>query len=639
MTEVDEGIIRVMPETLANKIAAGEVVQRPASVLKELVENSLDAGAKNIEIVLKDAGSTLVQVVDDGSGMSTADARACFKRHATSKIRSVDDLERIYTLGFRGEALASIASVSHVELTTKRSSDTAGLLVRVEGGQTVEEQPTATPDGTSIAVRNLFFNVPARRNFLKTPATEFKHLVETFQFLSLANPEVSFSLHHNGNEVYRLTSRNGSTWREQMRRRIGELFGSEHAEKLLPVEDSRSYLNVRGFIGHPTLHRRTRGEQFFFVNGRYVKHYYLDHAVREAYEGLIPEKSYPFYSLFLELDPRKVDVNVHPTKAEVKFDDEHGMYATLKSLSRKALGMIEWDADLDEVGSLDAADGESGSSAAPRFDASPYAPPAGSEGDKPHRPTGPSSSRPANRWEGRRPSANNRHDSASPGEVSRQMYDWDYHLQKESRPELSDQFSEEPESSSGDVPEVWQALGRYLFVESVRGLLLVDQKAAHERVLYERALATMEDDEGTAQQLLFPYTLNLNPSQLEITRALLPHLSALGFDAELIDGPRLRVTGVPTEISPGEENKFLRAMIEAFDRSDSSSPLRRTLARRWAARNAVGPGVSLSEEERERLVKDLFACDEYRHAPSGNRTFVHITEEELVQWFSEGSPE
>ena len=362
-TTATEGIIEVMSDRLANQIAAGEVVQRPASVAKELIENALDAGAASIEVLLKDAGSTLVQVIDDGCGMSPEDAERCFERHATSKVRSIDDLERIRTLGFRGEALASIAAVAQVTLKTKRVEDEAGTLVRVEGGEQVEKRPCASPDGTSVAVRNLFYNVPARRNFLKTPATELKHLTQTVQSLALANPEVAVRLEHDGHEHYDLPAAETDDWHAATRDRILGLFGDEHEDELVAIEDSSSDLTVRGFVGAPSFHRKTRGEQFLFVNGRHVTDRYLSHAVKKAYGELLPDGAFPFFALFLTMKPERVDVNVHPQKAEVKFDDQSGIYGFLRSAVREALGRVhvspqmDGDEDSDTEASGPASDG------------------------------------------------------------------------------------------------------------------------------------------------------------------------------------------------------------------------------------------------------------------------------------------
>ncbi|NNF56637.1 MAG: DNA mismatch repair endonuclease MutL, partial [Rhodothermaceae bacterium] len=337
-----DGLVRVLDDVLASKIAAGEVVQRPASVAKELIENALDAGATHVELILKKAGSELIQIVDDGCGMGPQDAVACFGRHATSKLRAIDDLERLATLGFRGEALASIGAVAQVELRTRRVQDEAGTRLRVDGGGVSAPEPCATPTGTSLAVRNLFFNVPARRNFLKTPATEFKHLVETFQTQALAHPTVGFTLIHDEMEVYRLPAApEGAPFEQALARRASDLFGDVDPVRLVPVEETTSYLSVRGLVGRPEAAKRSRGGQFVFVNERPIKNRSLEHAVAAAYGELLPEGRYPFFTLFLTVDPRHVDVNVHPAKTEVKFDDERGVYGFLKAVVKKGLAAAD----------------------------------------------------------------------------------------------------------------------------------------------------------------------------------------------------------------------------------------------------------------------------------------------------------
>ncbi len=341
-TEAADGLVRVMPDVLANKIAAGEVVQRPSSVAKELLENAIDAGARRVDLVVRKAGSALVQVVDDGGGMGPQDAAACFGRHATSKLRRFEDLERLATLGFRGEALASIAAVARVELRTKRRQDAAGTCVRFEGGRLVEQVPCAAEDGTSLAVRDLFYNVPARRAFLKTPATEFRHLVETFQSVALSEPAVGFTLVHDDTEVYRLPAPPpGAAFDAALAARVAALFGERDPDALVPVGEATSYLSIRGFAGRPEDARRGRADGFFFVNGRVVKSRALEHAVVQAYGALLPEGRRPFFALFLDVDPRHVDVNVHPTKTEVKFDDDPGVYAFVRAVVKRGLGTAD----------------------------------------------------------------------------------------------------------------------------------------------------------------------------------------------------------------------------------------------------------------------------------------------------------
>lgn len=642
-----DGIIHVMPEALANKIAAGEVVQRPASVLKELVENALDAGATDIDVIIKASGSALVQVIDNGSGMGPADARASFKRHATSKIRSAKDLDRLHTLGFRGEALASIAAVAQVELKTRRVGDDAGLELRLEGGEVTHEAPCATPSGTSMAVRNLFYNVPARRNFLKTPATEFKHLVETFQFLSLANPDVSFRLTHNGNEVYRLVARREEDQPTQLRHRIGELFGDDRKAHLVRVAEETSYLSVSGFIGDPSVHRRTRGEQFLFVNGRYVKHYYLDHALKDAYEGMIPSGAYPFYALFLRLDPQHVDVNVHPTKAEVKFDDESGVYGMLKTVARRALGMIDWKTDDPDTGAL-GTDAASPAASTPSFEGSPFAPSSGegTASGSPSRGVGSGGGRgattpPQRPWTG--PSG-----AEAPGDLSQRLYDWsagDAAAPPEPAPQTEiasaavPQQTDTPDLDEDETP-LWQLHERYILTQIHSGLMVVDQTAAHERILYERALASMENGFGLSQQLLFPHRVTLNPADHDLVQELLPHLRALGFDVSLEQQEAVEIRGVPTDIRPGDEETILADVIEQYRAAGATheAPARKRLARSMAQRSAMPAGTRLSMKAMRGLINELFQCSDPLRSPRGDRTIIRIAMDDLAHRFHQDTP-
>ena len=601
--EATDSLIRIMPESLANKIAAGEVVQRPASVVKELVENALDAGARHITVILKDAGKTLVQVVDDGCGMSPADARLCFQRHATSKIRTIEDLERIHTLGFRGEALASIAAVARVELKTKRAQDAAGYRVQIEGGQLIAAEPCATANGTSVAVRNLFYNVPARRNFLKTPATEFKHIIETFQVLALSHPEVGLTLIHDDVEIYRLVPETDPSPAERLRRRIGTLFGPEYALQTIPVEETTSYLSVRGFLGRPELHRKSRGEQFFFVNRRYVRHRYLEHAVTSSYEHLIPEGAHPFFVLFLELDPKHVDVNVHPTKAEVKFDDERGIYGVLRAIVRRALGMADLVPQLESAAAVTVPSDVTPATPAPRTEVSAGATPL------------------------RMP----------PGEVSRRLYA----VEPEAVASIPQQTvlpsSVRPESDE-ETPEhdtlIWQVHDRYILTQIRSGLLLIDQNAAHERILYERALRNLESGFGLSQQLLFPQTLEFSPADFALIEELMPELRALGFDLELFSGRTVVVRGVPDDIRPGDERTMLEDLLAQYKANlPLRLPSRENLARSVARRNAIRPGTRLTEKQMRTLIDQLFLCETPYVSPTGRPTMIRLTLEELERRF------
>lgn len=621
-----------MPETLANKIAAGEVVQRPASAVKELIENAIDAGAEQVTVILKEAGSELVQVIDDGSGMSPTDAVACFKRHATSKISEIEDLERIQTLGFRGEALASIAAVARVELRTKRVQDAAGTSVRLEGGEVVEVAPCATQDGTSIAIRHLFYNVPARRNFLKTPATEFKHLIETFQFLALSNPDVAFTLLHDDNEVYRLGAARTGNFFDDLRHRIRDLFGKDHADSLVPVEETTSYLTVRGFVCEPGFNRRSRGEQFLFINGRYVRNRSLDHAVMTAYEQLLPDNVYPFYTLFLRIDPRHVDVNVHPTKAEVKFDDERGIYAFVRSVVRKGLGtallmpQVEGERPAPPlprtVGDFTMPEPPPRPDAPPRFEAPSamrapsFSPPAGFGGGALRRPAAPPT----------------RVDL--PGERSALLFGppEDDALPHTHTVEATGRAEDE---APGDDGLLWQLHDRYILTPIRSGLMVVDQNAAHERILFERALQSMQSGFGLSQQLLFPHTLDFSPADHELLKELMPDLRALGFDLELFSGRSVVVRGVPADMRAGDERGVLEDLLSQFKSFRERFQLRNrdNLAKSIARRSAIRTGARLSTKEMRSLIDQLFLCEMPYACPAGRPTLVKIPLEEFEKRF------
>ena len=637
-----EGIIEVMSDRLANQIAAGEVVQRPASVAKELIENALDAGATSLEVLLKDAGSTLVQVLDDGCGMSPEDAERCFARHATSKVRSIDDLERIRTLGFRGEALASIAAVAQVTLKTKRVEDEAGTLVRVEGGEQVEKRPCAISEGTSVAVRNLFYNVPARRNFLKTPATELKHLTETVQSLALANPGVAVRLEHDGHEHYDLTAAPDEDWHAATQSRILGLFGDGHEGELVGVEDSSSDLTVHGFVGAPSFHRKTRGEQFLFVNGRHVKDRYLSHAVKKAYGDMLPEGAFPFFALFLTMNPERVDVNVHPQKSEVKFDDQSGIYGFLRSAVRKALGRVHVTPQMEEDGEVDASttnsEGGSGSSSGNKGSTARPAPtsfqPRQSSSDT-------SSSR--QRSGSRSTGGSGGGSSVAPGDQSDALYRpsgperggpaTDASSGSEERASAEDR--EEDSAQDSDPRPIWGLHDTYMLTPTDTGIMIVDQRAAHVRVLYERARTHLQQQRGTSQRLLFPHTIDLAPAEVELLEELREDLEALGFELERLSGRTVSVRGVPTDVPDGAEDSILEEILEQYTsaRDAVDDERRKHLARMMAQRSAVARGQPLTEEERRALLNDLFDCEMPYADPSGIPTIEKLSMEELADRF------
>ena len=656
--EATDGLIRALPDTLASKIAAGEVVQRPANALKELMENALDAGAARVDVTLKRAGSELIGVADDGCGMGPADAAAAFGRHATSKIRRFEDLERLRTLGFRGEALASIASVAQVELRTRRRGDEAATCVRVEGGEVVSAGPCAAPEGTTISVRNLFFNVPARRAFLKSAATEFKHLVETFQSLALSHPEVAFTLVHDDAEVWRLPAAGA----DALAARLDALAGGGLEGQTVAVEEATSYLSVRGLVARPERARRSRGEQYLFVNGRYVRSRPLDHAVAGAFGALLPERHHALYALFLDVDPRHVDVNVHPTKTEVKFDDDRGVYSFLKAVVKRSLAQdgvgLAFPSGAPRVaaagtGSADTVLGESpdlplgdGAPAPP-----PVSPPAGPASGTP--PPSSSAPPPTVRLEAgsgvdAMPPADARPAGGRPPALGPEAPT----VGRAPAPPPAGVASGTPPggpipSGLGPAPDsaddldagldrtLWQLHGRWLLSPVRSGLLVVDQRAAHERILYERALASMEGGMAPSQQLLFPFTVELGPADRALLAEILPDLRALGFDMEAPDRRPILVRGVPADVTLGHERDVLDDLLAQYRRNRDALHLgaRDNLARSMAARSAIRPGHPLGPVEARSLVDQLFACDDPFSDPSGRPTMTRMSSDEIERRF------
>jgi DNA mismatch repair protein MutL len=617
--------IRIMPLALANKIAAGEVVQRPASAVKELIENALDAGAKCIDVVLQDAGSTLIQISDDGSGMTENDARMAVKRHATSKIQSVEDLESISTLGFRGEALASIASVSHFELRTGTDSEQAAIQLRFEGGEEVDSRPAPPFKGTSISVRNLYFNVPARRNFLKRPQTELKHILDAVQVLALAHPDVAFTLEHDGNMLLTAPAESGDVM-DQTAARLAELLPVGKADELIRVSESTSYLSVVGFLGHPDIARRSRGLQFLFVNGRWVKHRYLEHAVHAAYEYLLPEGSYPFFALFLDIDPRHVDVNVHPTKSEVKFDDERGVYGMLRAVVGRALGTTLGNPDFSRAKPLGGLSLDLGASSAKDEHPGRQAPPQG-------RPPGGNPALDALLGG----FASGGHTSQSPGKVadaSRSLYEGI------KRTETVPAGSAAPAagkaaSGLGEEGLLWQLHDTYILTQILSGLVIIDQQMAHERILYEQAKACLKDGFGLSQQLLFPRTIEFSASEFALLEDLMPDMAKLGFDIEAFGGNSVIVRGVPADIATGDERSVLDEIVDqyrAFERVEGLEG-RENLARSMARRGAVRAGIKLSPREMRSLIDQLFQCDSPYVSPDGRPTMIRMSGNELRERF------
>ena len=591
-------VIKLLPDGVANQIAAGEVIQRPASAVKELMENALDAGATQIDLVVKDAGKALIMVTDNGCGMSETDARMCFERHATSKISKAEDLFSIRTMGFRGEALASIAAIAQVELRTRRKEDEVGVKIINEGSVVKEQTLVPMPVGTTFTVKNLFFNVPARRNFLKSPAAEMRHIVEEFTRVTLMNPEVGFTFTSDGKELYHLYPGN-------LKQRIMGLFGSHYDEKLLPVHQDTDRVSIHGYIVKAEFAKKTRGEQYFFVNKRFIKHPYLHHAIENAFLEMIPKDSFPGYFLDIEVDPADIDVNIHPTKTEVNFIDVKLVYAILHAAVRKAIGQNNLSPmiDFDEPTNLGFDFGEVVKSSNPIV--------------QPEVPVNPSYNPFRQHQERVRPS-----------EDWRLLYG-----------ERTDQTGEETSSESrAETPQQIEQKSRYLqlsqsyIVTTVKsGLLVIDQHLAHSRILFEKFLKEMETNTGHSQQELFPQPFTLNVNDASLFRELMPELQQVGFSMEQVNPTTFMINGTPADLSGGDPVDLLEKMLENYkiNRTDLQLERKLGIAKTMAAQLSVKSNTPLSEPEMQNLVDQLFGCNVAEVAPDGKKIYTLLTIEEL----------
>ena len=619
-------IIQLLPDSVANQIAAGEVVQRPASAVKELIENAIDAGADRIKLIVKDAGKTLIQVIDNGCGMSVTDARLCFERHATSKIRKAEDLFAIRTMGFRGEAMASIAAIAQVELKTKRVEDELGTVVNIEASKVIDQRPEALPSGTSIAIKNLFYNIPARRNFLKSNSVEMRHIIDEFQRISLANPSLFFSLHSDNNEIFHLSP--GS-----LKQRIVHLFGNNYNQKLVPVEEETSIINIQGFIGKPEYAKKTRGEQFFFVNKRFIKDHYLNHAIMNAYEEVLPTDSFPLYVLFIEIDPAKIDINVHPTKTEIKYEDEKAIYAILRSAVKRSLGRYNIAPSLDF---------NQETSFSNLISAKPL--------DEIQAPT--ISFNPNfNPFEGgSEPSTlskTSRAESYSKGLEKKigipQNWDTLYQIAEQEDPIQLPLLPNESDSDevfqlNGENKKVFfQLHNRYILSQIHSGFMLIDQQAAHERILFEQYKEHLENNKGSSQQSLFPSTLELSASDFALMDELLPELQTLGFQLRPFGKTTYIIDGIPADLGTNvNEAKIVDQLLEDYKNNASELTLtkRENLARSLAKNAAIKPGTPLDNESISDLIDALFACESPNISIHGKPTIVTITLQELMEKFN-----
>ncbi|EDM34395.1 DNA mismatch repair protein [Pedobacter sp. BAL39] len=610
-------IIQLLPDSVANQIAAGEVVQRPASAVKELLENAIDAGATKIQLILKDAGKALIQVIDNGCGMSITDARMCFERHATSKVRKAEDLFAIRTMGFRGEAMASIAAIAQVELKTRRHEDELGTLIHIEGSEVVSQEPVAASEGTSICIKNLFFNTPARRNFLKSNPAEMRHVIDEFQRVSLAYPAIAFSLHHDGVEIYRLPS-------SVLKQRVVHLFGNNYNQRLIPVEEETSIINLKGFIGKPEFAKKTRGEQFFFVNNRFIKDNYLNHAVNRAYEDLLPDDHFPLYVLFIDIDPAKIDVNVHPTKTEIKYLDEKSIYAILHSAVKRSLGRFNISPTID----FDQETGFSGM----------ITPKAPEEIVPPSISFNPD----FNPFSEDKPQKETHFSRNYSGGISPSTKNWGslYEIANHAPEEQTSMELPGLPADDSLVPvqkQLMQLHNKYIISQIKSGLMVIDQQAAHERILYERFSLHLEDRKGASQQSLFPQTVTLSHNDYELAKSLLDDIKSLGFEVREFGKNTLVIEGIPVDLGSNNinETQLFEHLIEGFKNSQQELKLdkRDALARSMARNSSIKSGAVLGQQEMNTLIEELFACKSPNFSISGKPVIQTIGLTELDKKF------
>ncbi len=605
-------IIHLLPDSVANQIAAGEVVQRPASVIKELMENAVDAGASTIDVLVQDAGRTSIQVIDDGKGMSETDARMAFERHATSKIAKAEDLFTLRTMGFRGEALPSIAAVSQVKLTTRMAEQDLGVQLCLEGSRIVSQEVCSCPVGANFEVSNLFFNVPARRKFLKSNQTELNNIIQDFERIALVNPSVAFTLSSNTNKLMQLPA--GSTLQ-----RIVGIFGKKMGEQLLPVQAETSLVKISGFVGKPEAARKKNSSQYLFVNGRFMRHPRFHYAVMEAFAHLIPDGDQVPYFIFFEVDPANIDVNIHPTKTEIKFENEQEIWSIIVAAVRDALGKfnavptIDFDVEgRPDIPTYDASG--LGNVKVPRVQVNLSYNPFSGQGEN---------RKPARQWEKLFQGAGGKEQGAKGyvGNLSNQ----DNPPASCSLPPVSSLFSGEHEMSS----QHYQYKGQYILTAVQSGLMMVDQRRAHIRILYERYMKQMQEPSAATQGLLFPELLELSPSDAALLTGIIDDVRALGFDISPLGGNAFSIVGTP----PGQSNPVavVQQMVESVKQHDSihSEALHHQLALVLARNNAIERGEVLTSVQMETLIGDLFLCDNPNLSPSG-KTILTILQQEAI---------
>lgn len=636
-------IIQLLPDHVANQIAAGEVVQRPASVVKELLENAVDAKATDIKLIIKDAGKSLVQVIDNGSGMSVTDARLCFERHATSKIRQAEDLFSLHTKGFRGEALASIAAIAHMEMKTKQDQEELGTHIIIEGSKFVSQEVAVLPVGTSFAVKNLFFNIPARRNFLKSDTVEFRHVMDEFQRVALAHANIHFTFYHNGSEMYNLPP-------SSFRQRVVGIFAGKTNEKLVPVNEETEIVAIKGFVSKPEFAKKSRGEQFFFVNDRYIRSSYLHHAVMAAYDGILKDGAQPSYFLYLSVPPNTIDINIHPTKTEIKFDDEQALYAILRASIKHSLGQFnvapvldfDRDANLDTPYHYKDLEGET-----PTIQVDGTFNPFTDDKTNKHYSnlgSGSSFSSGASYSSGSGSSGSNSFSSYKKPESTASWESLYVGLEQDTEEIGMMSFENEEVTSSlfnddeieQTVHKTYQIHKKYIVSPIKSGMVIVDQQRAHQRILYEQFLHNMTVNQASSQQLLFPLNLFYSSTDLEIIKELQLSLVNTGFVFESTAEDHIVISGIPINSTESEVSLVIEQLLSDLQDGipESSFSQNDTIAKSMAKSMAVKTGSYLTEKEQDNLVNGLFACKDPNISPFQKPTFITMRVEDIDKKFA-----
>ncbi|MEL4454554.1 DNA mismatch repair endonuclease MutL [Lutimonas vermicola] len=613
--------IRLLPDNVANQIAAGEVVQRPASVVKELLENAVDAGATDIKLIVKDAGRSLIQLIDNGRGMSPSDARMSFERHATSKIQTANDLFNLHTNGFRGEALASIAAIAHVVLRTKTAGDELATEIRINGGEFISEQVVAGPVGSSFEVKNLFYNIPARRNFLKSNSIETRHIIDAFQRVAFTYPKIAFSFEHNGSEVFKLPAGSSKQWNSNTRQRVVNIMGKSTNEKLVPIHEETDILSIKGFITKPSFAKKKKGEQFFFVNNRFIKSPYLHHAVINAYDGLLNQGSHPSYFLYLDVPKNSVDINIHPTKTEIKFDNERDLYAIIRSTIKHSLGQynvvpsldFERDASLDTPYSYK--DRAYVTNPVIEID----------QGFNPFKEKG---------------------NTKFNKERSAKNLQWEaLYLSDNPENELIENITVDMDNVTQDLFDeaqeaaalkTFQVQAKFIASSIKSGMVLIDQHAAHQRILYEEYLAKVTMEGLGHQQLLFPLKVSISKNDVMIIEQIRQDLNSAGFHISEIQEEALVLDSIPSAIAEKEVLGIIESLIENFRNEVPESSFSQVdlITKSLAKSLAIKPGTSLNNREQENLLNKLFSCKEPNYSPFGKKTFITLSLNDLEEKFN-----